>query len=62
METEDTVVINDFVDVKSLCRICLTKSKQMIDLYSSQKLGGKISLVYHVLCKVMSTNVSYYLN
>lgn len=60
MEKGDIVVINDLTDVKSLCRVCLTKSKQMINLYSKQEenLGENMPLVYQVLCKVMSTNVS----
>lgn len=60
MENEEAIIINDLRDLKNLCRICLTKGKKMINLFSEVEdmCGKNICAVYNVLCRVMSVNVS----
>lgn len=59
MEDELIVLSDDLSDVKDLCRICLTKSKQIVSLYDNleKQAEPSVSLIYDALCRVMTTEV-----
>lgn len=59
MENNQIVLSTNLADLKDLCRICLTKSKQIVSLYDKleKQEEPNVSIIYDALCRVMTTEV-----
>lgn len=47
------------INIKKVCRTCITECEEMLDIYSSVNSNGNILTIVKMLNHILTTKVSY---